>query len=159
MNIGPKKRIAEQQSERNCRYFEDNPDARERNRQLAIQQWDDDDLRAWRSAKTRQQWQDPDYRQQHSDVVSEWWREHPEHREKIVSSVQRTWQNQEHRETILNALADWRSSTSTAEKGTVIKEGHRLKALQILRQALQAEDIKSAYQTLRTLTVPHRLAL
>ncbi len=139
----------QEQSERTRRHFEENPEARERNRRLAQEQWKDSELLAWRSQKTREQWQDPEYRRQHSEAVGAWWRENPEHREKIVSGLERVWNDPERRETILTALSEWRSSTSTEEKGRLIKDGHRFKALQILQRALRQPDVKTAYEGLR----------
>jgi DNA gyrase subunit B len=44
------------QSERVRNYFASNPEARERNSILAKKQWEDKDLLAWRSEKTKEQW-------------------------------------------------------------------------------------------------------
>ncbi|VVB68278.1 DNA gyrase subunit B [uncultured archaeon] len=44
------------QAERVRDYFESNPDARERHSLIARAQWENAELRAWRSTKTREQW-------------------------------------------------------------------------------------------------------
>ena len=143
-----------EQSERTRRYFEHHPEARELLRQRALEQWEDSNLRAWRSEKTQEQWQNPGYRQHHSDTVKEWWRHNPAHREKVVAGLQRTWEDPERRQIILTALADWRTATPSHEKSRVIKDGHKLKALQLLNQVLQASDVRKAYQELRAASAP-----
>ncbi len=46
----------EKQAQRVREYFAQNPEAREQASQKAIIQWEDEDLRQWRSDKTREQW-------------------------------------------------------------------------------------------------------
>ncbi|NEW61590.1 DNA topoisomerase (ATP-hydrolyzing) subunit B [Sulfurovum sp. bin170] len=50
----------EEQSERVTKYFQDNPDAVENNRKKANEQWDNEELRKWRSEETRKQMSDLD---------------------------------------------------------------------------------------------------
>ncbi|SFV66204.1 DNA gyrase subunit B [hydrothermal vent metagenome] len=50
----------EKQSQRVSKYFQDNPDAVENNREKAIQQWDNEELKAWRAEETRKQMSNPD---------------------------------------------------------------------------------------------------
>jgi DNA gyrase subunit B len=52
-----------EQAERVEQYFEDNPEAVQRRREAAIEQWDDEELRDWRSEKTKDQWTE-EFRQQ-----------------------------------------------------------------------------------------------
>ncbi len=140
------------QSERTTRFFEDHPEAREERRDAALRQWEDAELRAWRAEKTREQWRDEAYRRNHSLKVSEWWKEHPEHRDKIVAALKRGWADAQQREHILSALAKWREATSPEERGKHIREGHRLKALLLLNQVLDADDKRQAYEHLRLQT-------
>jgi len=49
------------QAERTRQHFANNPEARERHAELANAQWQDAELRQWRSAKTREQWT-PEFR-------------------------------------------------------------------------------------------------
>ncbi|MFP4437719.1 MAG: DNA topoisomerase (ATP-hydrolyzing) subunit B [Chloroflexaceae bacterium] len=137
------------QAERTRRFFEENPQAKEQRREAAVAQWENAELRAWRSEKTRQQWEDETYCHQHSTTVRQWWQEHPEHREKIVAARQRGWADEQTRERILTTLAGWRESTSTEEKGARIRAGHRLKALSLLNQVLDATNIRQAYEQQR----------
>ncbi|MBI4120471.1 MAG: DNA topoisomerase (ATP-hydrolyzing) subunit B [Parcubacteria group bacterium] len=44
------------QAERVTRFFKDHPEKREELRLLAMDQWSDEDLRQWRSEKTKEQW-------------------------------------------------------------------------------------------------------
>jgi DNA gyrase subunit B len=138
-----------EQSERVRRYFEDHPEAREHRRQKALEQWSNEVLRDWRSLKTQIQWEDEAYRRQHAEVVSQWWDEHPEHREKIVAARKRGWADEQTRERIQTALGEWRASTSSAEKGALIREGHRRRALTLLNRVLSADDPRAAYEQLR----------
>ena len=46
----------EEQSKRVTQYYEENPEAIEERRKEAENQWDDDELREWRSNKTEEQW-------------------------------------------------------------------------------------------------------
>jgi len=46
----------QEQSERIEQYYDDHPEAIEQRREEAEEQWDDDELRAWRSEKTEEQW-------------------------------------------------------------------------------------------------------
>ena len=143
-----------QQSERTQRFFEGHPEAREERREAAVAQWEDQELRAWRAEKTREQWLDEAYRRQHATIVSEWWREHPEHRDKIRAARQRGWADEGQRERIMNALADWRRGTTRAEKGALIRDGHRLKALLLLNQVRESTDVAQAYDELRRQVAP-----
>jgi DNA gyrase subunit B len=145
------------QAERVKRYFEENPQAREELAKLAKQQWQDEELLAWRAQKTREQWQDPEYRRQHSARVRQWWREHPEHGEKLATAARRTWADPEKRDRIMQALREWRDSTPPGEKGRLIREGHRLKALQLLNSVLGTVDVREAYERLRLEKAPTAL--
>ncbi|MBI2976894.1 MAG: intein-containing DNA gyrase subunit B, partial [Chloroflexi bacterium] len=127
-----------EQAGRTARFFEEHPEAREQLREAALKQWENAELRAWRSEKTREQWKDESYRRRQCEQVSQWWQEHPEHREKIVAARRRGWADAEQRERILSALAHWRQITSSQDKGELIREGHRLKALLLLNRVLEA---------------------
>ncbi|MBI4789367.1 MAG: DNA topoisomerase (ATP-hydrolyzing) subunit B [Chloroflexi bacterium] len=148
----PEHRLA--QSERTRRFFEEHPEAREQQREAALVQWENAELRTWRSEKTREQWRNEAYRRHHSNLASPWWPEHPERRVKIIAALQRGWADGQHRERILTALATWRETTPSEEKGRVIRSGHRLKALRLLRQVLDAQDVRRAYDDLRLQSAP-----
>jgi DNA gyrase subunit B len=143
-----------EQSERTARFFEDHPEAREHLHEEAIREWENAELRAWRSEKTREQWRDEAYRRHHSNSVSQWWLAHPEHRAKIVAARQRGWSDEQQRGQILTALAKWRQVTTREQKGQCIREGHRLKALRLLHQVLDAQDVRCAYDDLRLQCAP-----
>ncbi|MEA3344902.1 MAG: DNA topoisomerase (ATP-hydrolyzing) subunit B [Chloroflexota bacterium] len=145
------------QAERVKKYFEENPQAREELSRLAKEQWEDEALLAWRAEKTREQWQDPEYRRQHSARVRQWWQEHPEHGEKLAAAARRTWEDPEKRDNILRALSEWGDSTSSEEKGRLIREGHRLKALRLLNEVLGAADVRKAYERARQEKAPTAL--
>ncbi|HLC07649.1 MAG TPA: toprim domain-containing protein, partial [Methyloceanibacter sp.] len=143
-----------EQSERTRRFFDEHPEARGKQREAALAQWEDVELRAWRAEKTREQWQDESYRRRYSAAVTEWWQKHPEHREKIVAARQRGWADKHQRERILSALANWREATPSEDKGARIREGHKLKALLLLNRVLDSGDVKEAYETLRLRSAP-----
>jgi len=143
-----------QQSERVRQHFAENPEAREHQRQKAIEQWSNEVLREWRSIKTQLQWEDEAYRRQHAETVSRWWAEHPEHREKVVAARQRGWADETQRGRIETALQTWRASTTSEEKGAKIREGHKVKALILLNRVLQSEHPCDAYERLRRETAP-----
>jgi len=145
------------QAERVKRYFAEDPQAREELSKQAKEQWQDEELLAWRAGKTREQWQDPGYRRHHSVRVRQWWQEHPEHGEKLATAARRTWADPEKRNRILRALSEWRDSTPSEEKRHLICEGHRLKALQLLNAVLEAADVREAYERLRLEEAPTAL--
>jgi DNA gyrase subunit B len=148
----------QEQSERTRRFYEEHPEAREARRQASEAQWEDAELRLWRAEKTREQWHDEAHRMQHGAQVREWWEMHPEHREKIVTGFQRFWADPEQRARILGPLGEWRDSTPREEKGALIREGHRLKALALLNRVLQCDDVADAYEELRLRTAPTALS-
>ena len=147
----------QQQAERIHQFFVENPEARERLREKALEQWEDEELRAWRAEKTREQWQEPEYRREHSAKVRRWWQRHPEHREKLIKAAQKTWADPEGRTKILDALSKWRNSTSKEEKSHLIREGHKIKALQLLNEVLAASDVCKEYEHLRLKQAPTAL--
>jgi DNA gyrase subunit B len=144
------------QAERVRGFFADHPEARESLRAASTKQWDDADLRTWRSQKTKEQWTD-EYRRGRSDAVRQWWLDHPEHRDKLSNAVHRTWANDEHRSNILDSLASWRASTTSEEKGGLIATGHKLKALRLLHDVLAEPNVRAAYDHLRLATAPTAL--
>jgi DNA gyrase subunit B len=146
------------QAERVRRYFEETPQAREELSKLAKEQWQDEELLAWRAEETREQWQDPEYRRQHSAQVRRWWQEHPEHGEKLANAAQRTWADHAKRDRILTAFSEWRDLTPSEEKGRVIREGHRLKALRLLNTVLGIANVREAYEQLRLEKAPTALS-
>ena len=148
----------QEQSERSRHFYQEHPEAREARRQESDAQWEDVELRQWRAEKTREQWRDEAYRMQHSAQVHEWWEEHPEHRDKIVTGFQRFWADPEQRGRILGPLSEWRDSTSREEKGALIREGHRLKALALLNRVMKCDDVEAAYEQLRLRTAPTALS-
>jgi DNA gyrase subunit B len=148
----------QEQSERTRRFYEEHPEARQARRQGAEAQWEDAELRQWRAEKTREQWHDGAYRLLHGTQVRAWWEEHPEHREKIVTGFQRFWADPEQRERILGPLSEWRETTSREEKGALIREGHRLKALALLNRVLESDDVADAYERLRLQSAPTALS-
>ena len=145
------------QAERVKRYFEGNFQAREELSKLANEQWQDEELLSWRAEKTREQWQDPEVRRRHSARVRQWRQEHPEHSEKLARTSWRTWADPEKRDRILQALGEWREGTSSEEKGRLIREGHKLKALGLLNAVLETVDVREAYERLRLEKAPTAL--
>src|SRR5262249_19482685 len=145
------------QAERVERYFEEHSEAREQLRQKALAQWQDEELLAWRSERTRQQWEDEEYRKSHSEAVRQWWKGHPDHAETLAQSAKRTWGDPQKREHILTALSSWREHTSSEEKGQLVSSGHKLKALRLLNAALTEPDIKTTYERLRSEMAPTAL--
>jgi DNA gyrase subunit B len=143
-----------EQSERTRQFYAEHPEMRKARQQEALVQWEDAELRKWRSEKTKEQWRDETYRRQHAATVREWWSEHPEHREKIIAARERAWATPEVRTRIVCALEDWRASTTSQEKGALIREGKKLKALCILNQALTEEDIEQTYERIRRQVAP-----
>ncbi len=59
----------EAQSERVTKFFDKNPECKERLRTTAIAQWNDADLRTWRSEKTKAQWT-PEFREKRADTYN-----------------------------------------------------------------------------------------
>ncbi len=148
----PKHRL--EQSERTQRFYAEHPEAKEARRQEAIAQWEDAELRKWRAEKTKEQWRDEAFRQQHAIAVKDWWAEHPEHREKVVAARQRGWADADVGERIETALAGWRADTTSEEKGMLIREGKKVKALRVLNQVLCEDDVPGAYEALRLQVAP-----
>jgi len=144
------------QAERVRRYLA-NPQVREELSKQAKEQWQDEELLAWRAQKTREQWLDPKYRRQHSAQVRQWWQEHPEHGEKLAAAARLTWADPDKQEKILDALREWRHSTQPEDKGHLIRAGHMLKALQLLKAVLGAADVRAAYERLRLEEAPTAL--
>ncbi len=147
----------QRQSERTRRHFEQDPAARQRHRELALRQWEDAELRAWRSETTRAQWRDEGYRRNHARKVSVWLKEHPEHLERMRRGARRVMDHPAHKERVQSALAAWRRSTTSAEKGDLIRGGHRLKGLLLLHRVRGADDPRAAYEALRRSEAPTSL--
>jgi DNA gyrase subunit B len=145
------------QSERTRKHFEENPAARAQHRERALQQWENEELRAWRSELTRAQWLDPEYRREHARKVSAWLQQHPEHLERMRAGVARVMSAPERKSRIQKALAAWRNSTSSAEKGELIRSGYELKGLQLLNRVREADDPGAAYEALRRSEAPTSL--
>jgi DNA gyrase subunit B len=143
-----------EQSVRTRQFFAEHPEARLARRQDALSQWEDVELRKWRSEKTKEQWLDEAYRQRHAALVRQWWSEHPEHRDKIGAALERRWSDSEVSARIQNALESWRTSTTSEEKSALIREGKRLKALRVLNQVVHSEDVEAAYEALRLQVAP-----
>src|SRR2546425_7438594 len=140
-------------AERSRRYFAEHPAAREKFSEQAKAQWQDEALRAWRAEATRQQWRAPDYRR-HSESVQRWWKTHPGHAEKLALAAQRTWADPTKRRQIEHGLRGWRETAPAEQRSHVIKEGHRLKSLRLLKAVLDAEDVHEAYEQSRRRTAP-----
>src|SRR3989475_698478 len=141
-------------SERSRRYFAEHPAAREKFSEQAKAQWRDEALRAWRAEATREQWRAPDYRRRHSESVQRWWKTHPGHAEKLAVAAQRTWADPTKRRRIEHGLRGWRETVPAEQRSHVIKEGHRLKSLRLLKAVLDAEDVPEAYEQSRRRTAP-----
>ncbi len=139
----------QEQSERVRRYFEEHPEAREHQRQKALEQWQDEGLLLWRSVQTEEQWKDEAFRKRHTETVHRWREEHPEHTAKIVAGARKAWQDPDKKSNILNGLAGWREGTPSEEKGQLIRDGHKMKALRLLSVALKEADMRGAYDRLR----------
>ncbi len=139
---------------RSRRYFAENPAAREEFSKRAQKQWHDDGLRAWRAEATRRQWRAPEYRHRHAESVRRWWKAHPEHAQKLAAAAGQTWADPEKRFRIEQGLRRWRETVPTQRRSQVIREGHRLKSLQLLNAVLDAEDVQEAYEQLRRSTAP-----
>ena len=65
----------EEQSERVEEYYKNNPEAVEKRRKEANEQWDDEELRDWRSKKTEEQW-DEEFREQRMEAYNQTYFEH-----------------------------------------------------------------------------------
>jgi len=141
-------------AERSRRYFAEHPAAREKFSEQAKAQWQDEALRAWRAEATRQQWRAPDYRRRHSESVQRWWKTHPGHAEKLALAAQRSWADPTKRRQIEHGLRGWRETAPAQQRSHVIKEGHRLKSLRLLKAVLDAEDVREAYEQSRRRTAP-----
>jgi len=139
----------QEQSERVRRYFEEHPEAREHHRQKALEQWQDEGLLLWRSVQTEEQWKDDAFRQRHTETVRRWREEHPEHTAKIIAGTRKAWQDPDKKANILNGLAGWREGTPAEERGRLIRDGHKMKALRLLSAALRESDTRDAYDRLR----------
>ncbi|MGH7544038.1 MAG: DNA topoisomerase (ATP-hydrolyzing) subunit B [Gemmatimonadota bacterium] len=146
-----------QQSRRTRRFFESHPDAREQRREMAIEQWEDAELRAWRSEKTREQWRGEAYRRQHAARICEWMADNPDHLEKMRTGIKKKWRDSEFRNRVAKGLEGWRQASSKEEKGGLIREGHRLKALQLLSRVRSADNVRTAYENLRRREAPTAL--
>ncbi len=73
------------------------------------------------------------------------------------AGVARVMSDPERKGRIQKALAAWRLSTSSAEKGELIRSGHRLKGLQLLNRVRGADDPQAAYEALRRSEAPTSL--
>src|SRR5437879_9587201 len=136
------------------RYVAEHPAAREKFSEQAKAQWRDEALRAWRAEATRQQRRAPDYRRRHSESVQRWWKTHPGHAEKLALAAQRTWADPTKRRQIEHGLRGWRETAPAEQRSHVIKEGHRLKSLRLLKAVLDAEEVPEAYEQSRRRTAP-----
>ena len=140
-------------AEASRRYFAD-PKVREEFSKRAREQWRDERLREWRAEATHGQWGDPEYRRRHVAHVKRWWQAHPEHAKKLALANERTWADPTKRGRIERGLRRWRETVPAHERRRVIREGHRIKALQLLNTVLGAEDVCEAYEELRRRTAP-----
>ncbi len=64
-----------EQSKRVEQYFQEHPEAVEKRRKAAEEQWDDEELRAWRAEKTEEQWTE-EFREQRMEAYNETYYEH-----------------------------------------------------------------------------------
>lgn len=144
----------EADAERSRRYFAEHPEVREKLARQAVEQWRDPNLRKWRAEATRAVWRDPEYRRHHAAMVRQWWQAHPEHAAKLATAARRTWANPATRKKIGMGLRTRFEAGSTQERGRVIREGHRVKALKLLQRVLGSDNIRDAYETLRRVTAP-----
>ena len=147
----PKNRDALNEASR--KYFA-NPAVREEFSNRSQEQWRDEGLLRWRAEATRKQWRNPEQRRRHAADVDQWWRAHPEHAQKLALAAKRTWADPAKRARIERGLRKWRESVPAHERSRVIREGHRLKALQILNIVLGADDVREAYEVRRRNTAP-----
>ena len=139
------------------RYYAANPWARARQSQMARREWADKYLLEWRAKMTRAQWRDPGFRRRHASDVKQWWRAHPEHAARISAARARTWSDESKRSRIEKSLTRWRETTPSKEKSRLIREGHRIKALEVLNGVLDAEDLKQSYEDVRRRNAPTAL--
>ncbi len=134
--------------------FAAEPELAARLRELAIAQWSDEELRAWRSATTTAQWREPGRRERHGTVVREWWQEHPEHADKTRAALQRNWNDPEFADKVLSGLRRYRTEVPSSIRSEKIREGIRKKALRLLNQAMQDENVVVAYERIRKESAP-----
>src|SRR5207245_8209385 len=79
---------------------------------------------------------------------------HPGHAEKLAVAAHRTWADPTKRRRIEHGLRGWRETARAEQRSHVIKEGHRLKSLRLLKAVLDAEDVPEAYEQSRRRTAP-----
>jgi DNA gyrase subunit B len=147
-----------QQSERTSRYFADHPDARAQMSITLRAVWDNPAMRLVQSDRARSQWLSDAYRERHRAKVREWWRLNPEHRKKTAAAHRRNWADPEKRARIQSGQAAWRASTTREEKGELIREGHRIKALLLVNRVADTPDVRQAYEDLRKTSAPTALS-
>jgi DNA gyrase subunit B len=148
-----------QQSLRTARYFASHPEARVLMSLTLRSVWDASPaLRDQQRRNAHSQWQSSEYRERHSAAVRAWWLKHPDHCQKTAAAHQRNWADPEKRARILRAQAAWRAATSREEKGQIIRRGHRLKALRLVNQVADAQDVRDAYEALRSASAPSALS-
>ena len=143
-------------ADRTREHFLAHPEMAELLRDLALVQWSDEELLAWRSALTIEQWQEPGRREQHSTVVREWWGQHPEHATKVADSLRRHWADPRFAAKVRGALATYRTEVDHDVRVARITDGHRRKALRLLNRALHsgAPDVRAEYDRIRRETAP-----
>jgi DNA gyrase subunit B len=142
-------------SDRMTRFFIEHPEHAEWLREIAVAQWADDELRAWRSAETRRQWQESGARDRHSGAVRKWHADNPSFAASKQVEMGRNWEDPAFRAKVNHALATWRERTSSADKGAAVRDGHRRKGLRLLHEALVAgDDFRGEYERLRKATAP-----
>ena len=144
----------QKQSLRTTNHFKKNPEAREHHRNKAIEEWKNPKLRNWRSKKTIEQWKDEKHRQQHKQAIKEWWKNNPEHADKLRAAQAKTWANQTKRRKIETGLAKWCNTTPKEKRISMIRQGHKVKALTLLNQVIDAADLRTAHNKLRHKVAP-----
>lgn len=150
-----------EQSERTRQYFADNPDHRERHRQMGKAVWEDEDLREWRSKKTVEQFSDPAERERQSEAVKTWQKNNPEwgvqHSEMLVG----WWaeNGEEHRKKTRAGRQKYIDSTPRDIRVGKLKEGKKIAALKRISELdglehMDVETLKTVYDQQRLANCP-----
>ena len=137
------------------RFFAD-PARRAEWSKRSLQQWQDEDLRAWRSAKTTEQFSDPRERERQRAAVLAWHRQHPEfgelHSRRMTERLLDP--STGHLAAAQAGRAHYVATVPRPERVAQQNEGRRLAALRRLAPmtGLADEELRAAYehQRLRT---------
>lgn len=151
----------DEQSERTRQFFVDNPDHRERHREMGKAVWEDEELRRWRSEKTVEQFSDPAERERQSRAVHAWLDAHPEWGEKHSETMMQWWSEngEEHKKKTRAGLKKYVDSTPKDVRTGRQKEGKKVAALKRISELdglveMSAEELKRTYDDQRRAQYP-----